>query len=83
MKKLLLAAIMLITSVAFAAPQYGGTLVFGRSGDSTSMDPSHATDGESFYAASAVYDNLVQFKYGSTEIEPGLAESWSVSDDWS
>ncbi len=81
MKKLLLAAIMLITSVAFAAPQYGGTLVFGRSGDSTSMDPSHATDGESFYAASAVYDNLVQFKYGSTEIEPGLAESWSVSDD--
>jgi len=81
MKKLLLAALLLITSVAFAAPQYGGTLVFGRSGDSTSMDPSHATDGESFYAASAVYDNLVQFKYGTTEIEPGLAESWSVSDD--
>ena len=81
MKKLLLAALLLITSVAFAAPQYGGTLVFGRSGDSTSMDPSHATDGESFYAASAVYDNLVQFKYGSTEIEPGLATSWEVSED--
>lgn len=81
MKKLLLAVLLLITSVAFAAPQYGGTLVFGRSGDSTSMDPSHATDGESFYAASAVYDNLVQFKYGSTEIEPGLAKSWSISKD--
>lgn len=82
MKKLLFAAFLLIASVAFAAtPQYGGTLVFGRGGDSTSMDPSHATDGESFYAASAVYDNLVQFKYGSTEIEPGLAESWTVSPD--
>jgi len=81
MKKLLLAALLLISSVAFAAPQYGGVLVFGRSGDSTTMDPSHATDGESFYAASAVYDNLVQFKYGTTEIEPALAESWTVSED--
>jgi ABC-type transport system substrate-binding protein len=62
-------------------PEVGGTLVFGRSGDSTSMDPSHATDGESFYAASAVYDNLVQFKYGTTEIEPGLATSWEISAD--
>jgi ABC-type transport system substrate-binding protein len=81
MKKLLLAALLLISSVAFATPQYGGVLVFGRSGDSTTMDPSHATDGESFYAASAVYDNLVQFKYGTTEIEPGLAESWTISED--
>jgi len=45
------------------------------------MDPSHATDGESFYAASAIYDNLVQFKYGSTEIEPALATSWDISKD--
>lgn len=79
MKKLLLAALLLITSVAFAAPQQGGTLVFGRSGDSVSLDPAHASDSESFYASSALYDNLVQFKYGSTEIEPGLAESWEVS----
>jgi ABC-type transport system substrate-binding protein len=83
MKKLFLAAMLLVTSIACAAPepQYGGVLVFGRSGDSTTMDPSHATDGESFYAASAIYDNLVQFKYGTTEIEPALAESWSVSED--
>ena len=81
MTKIVLATLLLITSIATAAPQQGGTLVFGRSGDSTSMDPSHATDGESFYAASAVYDNLVQFKLGTTEIEPALAKSWSVSDD--
>lgn len=82
MKKIILAIFVLLSSIAFAAtPQVGGTLVFGRSGDSTTMDPSHATDGESFYAASAVYDNLVQFKYGSTEIEPGLATSWEISDN--
>lgn len=82
MKKILLAMFVLLSSFLFAqTPQVGGTLVFGRSGDSTSMDPSHATDGESFYAASAVYDNLVQFKYGSTEIEPALATSWEISED--
>ncbi len=82
MKKLILAMFVFLSSIAFAqTPDVGGTLVFGRSGDSTSMDPSHATDGESFYAASAVYDNLVQFKYGSTEIEPALATSWEVSND--
>merc|ERR1712071_277761 len=82
MKKILLAMFVLVSSVLFAqTPQVGGTLVFGRSGDSTSMDPSHATDGESFYAASAIYDNLVQFKYGSTQIEPALATSWDISED--
>lgn len=81
MKKLLVAALLLITTVMFAAPQYGGTLVFGRGGDSSTIDPAHATDGESFYASTQVYDNLVQFKYGTTQIEPALAESWDVSAD--
>ncbi len=83
MKKLLLAALVFVSStLAFAqTPEVGGTLVFGRSGDTSSMDPSHVTDGESFYAATQVYDNLVQFKYGSTEIEPGLATSWRASAD--
>lgn len=81
MKKLLLAALLLITTLVSAAPQYGGTLVFGRGGDSSTIDPAHATDGESFYASTQVYDNLVQFKYGTTEIEPGLASSWEVSAD--
>jgi len=83
MKKLLLAILVFVSSTIALAqtPDVGGTLVFGRSGDSTSMDPSHATDGESFYAASAVYDNLVQFKYGSTEIEPALATSWDISSN--
>lgn len=81
MKKLFFAVLLLISSIAFAAPQYGGTLVFGRGGDSSTIDPAHATDGESFYASTQVYDNLVQFKYGTTQIEPALATSWDVSPD--
>lgn len=82
MKKLALACALLASSL-FAAdePKIGGTLVFGRGGDSSTLDPSHATDGESFYGSTQVYDNLVQFKYGSTEIEPALAKKWDVSEN--
>jgi len=81
MRKLLVSALLLATTLAYAAPKYGGVLVFGRSGDSTSLDPAHATDGESFYGSKQVYDTLVQFKIGTTVMEPGLAESWEISDD--
>ncbi len=83
MKKLLIGglAVLLATSLMHAEPKYGGVLVFGRSGDSVSLDPGHATDGESFYGSKQVYDTLVQFKLGTTELEPGLAESWEISDD--
>jgi peptide/nickel transport system substrate-binding protein len=54
-------------------------LVFGRSGDASGLDPARETDGESFYIADNVYDNLVSFINGTTDIEPGLAEKWDVS----
>lgn len=62
-------------------PQYGGTLVFARSADTISFDPAKIVDGESYYATTQVYDNLVQFKLGSTEVEPALAHKIDISDD--
>lgn len=59
----------------------GGVLVFGRSGDSVSLDPGRETDGESFYASTAVFDTLVEFVPGQTAVKPALAESWDISDD--
>jgi ABC-type transport system substrate-binding protein len=64
-----------------AEDKMGGVLVFGRSGDSVSLDPGRETDGESFYATTAVYDTLVEFIPGQTAVKPALAESWEVSDD--
>ena len=61
--------------------QRGGVLVFARSGDSVSLDPARETDGESFYATHQVFDTLVEFKTGTTEIVPALASDWDVSDD--
>ncbi len=59
----------------------GGVLVFARSGDSVGLDPARETDGESFYGSTPVYDTLVEFVPGSTEIQPALAESWDFADD--
>lgn len=62
-------------------PQQGGVLVFARSGDSVGLDPARETDGESFYGSTQIFDTLVEFVPGTTEIQPALAESWDISDD--
>ncbi len=62
-------------------PQEGGVLVFARSGDSVGLDPARETDGESFYGSTQIFDTLVEFKPGTTAIQPALAESWDVGDD--
>ena len=84
---LLIPAALFATGVKEAAPagsqadsKMGGVLVFGRSGDSVSLDPGRETDGESFYATTAVYDTLVEFIPGETAVKPALATSWEITD---
>jgi peptide/nickel transport system substrate-binding protein len=62
-------------------PKTGGTLVFGRGGDSVGLDPAYETDGNSFMICDNVYEALIAFKDESTALEPGLAESWDISAD--
>jgi ABC-type transport system substrate-binding protein len=83
MKKHLLWPILLVfmLGTTFAAPKYGGTLVFGVGGDAVHMDPGAASDGNSINVTSNVYDNLLNFKYGTAILEPGLAESYNISSD--
>jgi len=58
-----------------------GTIVFGRGADSDRLDPARTTSGESVKVTINVFDSLLQFKQGSTEVEPALAEEWQISDD--
>jgi len=82
MSKSLFSVFLFLTSFAFAqTPQFGGTIIFGKSGEAVSLDPSHETDGESFYIAQNVYDTLVDHKSNSTGVEASLATSWDISDD--
>ena len=58
------------------------TLVYCSEGSPEGFDPALYTAGTTFDASSRpVYNRLVEFKPGTTEIEPGLAESWEISDD--
>ncbi|WP_342543034.1 ABC transporter substrate-binding protein [Paenisporosarcina sp. FSL H8-0542] len=56
-------------------------LVFGRGGDSVSLDPATVTDGESFKVTQNVFETLVNFGKQDTEINPGLAKEWKPSED--
>ncbi len=80
MKKIVL-ILLLVSSVFVFAQKRGGVLVFARGGDSVGLDPGRETDGESFYATVQIFDRLVDFEPGTSIIQPGLAESWSVSRD--
>lgn len=57
------------------------TLIFARGSDSVSLDPTIIVDGESAKVCNNIYDNLVRYKEGSTEVEPALAESWECTPD--
>src|SRR4051794_35228397 len=62
-------------------PKNGGTLIFGRSGDSVKLDPASVTDGESLNVTDHIFDGLVTFKPGTTEVAPALATKWDIAAD--
>ena len=49
--------------------------------DMTTADPDVFYDIEGLAVTQSVYDGLLRYAAGSTEIEGDLAESWDVSDD--
>jgi peptide/nickel transport system substrate-binding protein len=57
------------------------TLIFGRNGDSVSLDCIDETDGESFWVCEQILQSLLDFEPGTTDVEPALAESWEMSED--
>lgn len=58
------------------------TFVFCSEGSPTIFNPQLAADGPSFDASSQpMYNRLVDFTRGTTELRPSLAESWKISED--
>ncbi|GGE19540.1 ABC transporter substrate-binding protein [Aureimonas endophytica] len=76
----LLAASALAMMLASAAS--AKTLVYCSEGSPEGFDPGLYTAGTTFDASSkTAYNRLTEFKKGTTEVVPGLAESWEVSSD--
>ncbi|KAA0968116.1 ABC transporter substrate-binding protein [Aureimonas fodinaquatilis] len=78
--KTLLAATAIGLALGTAAQ--AKTLVYCSEGSPEGFDPSLYTAGTTFDASGhPIYNRLSEFKKGTTETEPGLAESWEISDD--
>lgn len=73
------AALLVLNVQAVAATK---TFVYCSEGSPTTFNPQLGTDGPTFNASSrAIYNRLVDFEKGGTQLRPSLAESWSVSKD--
>ncbi|WP_253189408.1 ABC transporter substrate-binding protein, partial [Stenotrophomonas sp. MB339] len=58
------------------------TLVYCSAGSPEGFNPQLFTSGTTYDASSVpIYNRLVEFKTGTTEVIPGLAEKWEVSPD--
>jgi dipeptide transport system substrate-binding protein len=72
----------LALAAALASGASAKTLVYCSEGSPEGFNPSLYTAGTTFDASSrALYNRLVEFELGTTEIAPALAESWEISDD--
>jgi len=64
-----------------AGPAQGGTIVVGLQAEPTTLDSQQISDYNSHRAAYGIYDMLLRFEDEGTNVEPGLAERWEISDD--
>ncbi|MFP5020938.1 ABC transporter substrate-binding protein [Pseudonocardia phyllosphaerae] len=59
----------------------GGSFVFGAAGAPKNFDPIFNDDGESFRPARQMYDTLITYAPGTTDLAPGLATKWESTPD--
>src|SRR6266508_2694103 len=77
-----MALIMVATVVVpCSAAAQGVPLRVGLWSIPTVLDPATALEGPVPLIARQVFDTLLQYRDGSSDVEPGLATSWSVSRD--
>lgn len=75
------AATAIIGALAFGSAQ-ASTLVYCSEASPETFNPQLASSGTTFDASGIpLYNRLTEFKLGTTEFEPSLAESWDVSED--
>jgi dipeptide transport system substrate-binding protein len=76
----------LLTAAAMVAVMTGSaladkSLVYCAEGSPEGFDPGLYEGGTTIDVNIASYEGLIKFKPGSTEVVPGLAESWDISPD--
>lgn len=73
---------VMLTSGTAIAPASAKTLVYCSESSPEGFDPALYSTNSTWDASSeTIYDRLTEFKPGTTEVAPGLAASWTISDD--
>jgi oligopeptide transport system substrate-binding protein len=62
-------------------PKHGGTAVITFNNDLTTLDPQVGYDWQNWSVIKSIFDGLMDYKPGTAELEPDLAENYSISDD--
>ena len=79
-KIVLVLSLGLVSMGAFAQTA-DNVLVVGQIAEPKSLDPATVTAVNDFRILMNLYDGLVRYKDGTLEVEPALANSWTISDD--
>jgi len=75
-------ALAALTATGTASAQTPpGVLIVAQIAEPKSLDPHAVTAVNDFRILMNVYDGLVRYVSGALEVEPALAESWTISDD--
>ena len=75
-------ALPLAAGTGIGSAQAKGTLVYCSEGSPEGFQPQFFSTGTTFDAVSVpMFNRLVEFEIGTTNIVPALAESWTVSPD--
>jgi len=82
MQKRVMRFLPILLLLLFVGQVQAKTLVYCSEGSPEGFNPSLYTAGTTFDASSkTIFEGLTHFVRGTTELEPGMAESWTVSDD--
>jgi dipeptide transport system substrate-binding protein len=81
MKRSALLAAIGIPALLAAAPLSAKTLVYCSEGSPENFYPGVNTTGTTFDASEPVYNRIVDFERGGTQVIPSLAEKWDISPD--
>jgi peptide/nickel transport system substrate-binding protein len=75
------ATVLAMLSLGTTLAEAAGILTIGRREDSTTFDPIKSAQNVDNWVFSNVFDVLIRVDKSGTKLEPGIAESWTVSDD--
>jgi ABC-type transport system substrate-binding protein len=75
-------ALLLMATGAFAdQPKQGGSMIVTYKDDVSTLDPAIGYDWQNWSMIKSLYSRLMDYKPGTTELTPDLAESYSISAD--